>query len=489
MHIVMLSSELAPVAKVGGLADMVYGLARELRARDHEVEVMLPKYDCMRYDHIWDLAVAYEDLWVPWWNGSVRTTIWSGYVHGQLCYFVEPHSNDHYFNRGIYYGFHDEPLRYAFFTKACLEFLLCSGKRPDILHSHDWQTALASVLLYEIYQHQGMEHCRVCHTIHNFKHQGHSGLEALIGTGLNRPEHFFSQERLGDNLNPLALNFTKGAIVYSNFVTTVSRGHAWEARHTEHGYGLGPTLHLHQDHFGGVINGLDYEMWNPETDTHIPHNYSVGNMEGKKKNKKALRDRLLLEDSDKPIVAFVGRLDAQKGVHLIRHALFTSIWNNAQFVMLGTSPENGINDYFWHLKQELNDNPDCHLEISFNDELSRLIYAGADMFIVPSIFEPCGLTQMISLRYGTVPIVRATGGLADTIFDWDYSDLPQEERNGFVFKHADYSGIESALYRAFDLYRDPENWQKLQTNGMKCDYSWNNPVGDYLAIYEHIRHK
>lgn len=492
MYIVTISSELAPVAKVGGLADMVYGLSRELSIRGNTVEAILPKYDCMRYDHIWGLAVCYDNLWVPWWNGAIHCTVFSGHVHGQLCYFIDPHSNDHYFNRGTFYGFHDEAMRYAFFTRAAIEFMYKSGKRPDIIHSHDWQTGLTAAILYEIYGPLGMNTTRVIHTVHNFKHQGHAGVDALFATGLNRPEHYFSTERMGDDHNPFAINFTKAAVVYANFVSTVSRKHAWEAMHTDQGYGMGHTLHRFASKFGGVINGLDYDMWNPEWDPHIPHHYSVrdlDSLEGKGQNKQALRRRLLLEECDRPIVSYVGRLDTQKGVHLIRHALFTAIHNNAQFILLGTSPEYGINDYFWHLKHILNDNPHCHLEIGFNEELSRLIYSGSDMFVVPSLFEPCGLTQLISMRYGTVPIVRAVGGLVDTVFDWDFSQKPVEERNGFVFDSADYAGLESAMFRAFGLYRNPEYWKKIRANGMRVDYSWNRPGSDYLNIYEYIRHK
>jgi starch synthase len=186
----------------------------------------------------------------------------------------------------------------------------------------------------------------------------------------------------------------------------------------------------------------------------------------------------------------VGRLDTQKGLHLIRHALFYSIWNGAQFVLLGTAAETGINDEFWHIKHYLSDSRDCHLEIGFDEGLAHLIYAGADMVVVPSLFEPCGLTQMIALRYGTVPIVRSVGGLKDTVFDWDYSDKPVEERNGFAFYHPDYAGIESAMSRALGLWAHSRSlFRQLQQNGMRCDYSWNKPAQHYLNIYEYIRHK
>jgi starch synthase len=490
MFIVMIASECAPVAKVGGLGDVVYGLSRELEIRGNAVEIILPKFDCMRYDHIWGLQPTYHDLWVPWFNYAIHCTVWFGFVHGRKCFFIDPHSPENFFNRGTYYGFPDEHLRFAFFSKAALEYLLRAGKRPDVIHTHDWQTALGPVLLYEIYNRQGMAHQRVCHTIHNFAHQGIAGANALWLSGLGRPEYYFARDRMGDDFNPTAVNFTKGAIVYSNFVTTVSPHHAWEVRFTDQGHGLGHVLHAHQNKFGGVLNGLDYEMWNPQLDPLIACNYTADAFDDKAKNTEALRNRIWLRHVRKPVIAYVGRLDHQKGVHLIRHALFYALANGAQFVLLGASPERGINEEFWHLKRMLNDNPDCHLEIGFNEELAHLIYAGADLVIVPSMFEPCGLTQMIGLRYGTVPVVRAVGGLVNTVFDRDYSEKPVEERNGYVFHQADPAAIESALRRAIGLWHDyPDEFRKLAITGMRYDYSWNHPAQRYLEIYEYIRHK
>lgn len=490
MYVVMITSEFAPVAKAGGLGDVVFGLSRELEVRGHAVEVILPKYDCMRYDHIWGLQVTYQDLWVPWFNYHIHCTVWFGFVHGRKCFFIEPHSPENFFNRGAYYGFTDEHMRFAFFSKAAMEFMYKTGKQPDVIHSHDWQTGLVPVMLYEIYQHLGMGHCRVCHTIHNFKHQGIAGENVLWFTGLGRPEYFFDKNRMGDDFNPSAINFLKGAIVYSNFVTTVSPTHAWEVRHTNWGYGLGHTLWRHRDKFSGVLNGLDYEMWNPGTDPHIPHHYDANNIEGKYANKAALRQRLLLRDGYKPIVAYVGRLDHQKGVHLIRHALFHALNKGAQFVLLGSSTEPGINADFWGLKHYLNDNPDCHLELGYDEDLAHLIYAGADMLVIPSLFEPCGLAQLIGMRYGTVPVVRSVGGLVDTVFDRDYSHRPVEQRNGYVFHQADYPGIESALDRALGLWFEyPQEFRQLAINGMHWDYSWNRPGADYENIYEYIREK
>lgn len=491
MFITMISSECAPVAKVGGLADVIYGLSRELEIRGHAVEIILPKYDCMRYNQIWGLKLDYEDLWVPWYGGAIHCSVWFGYVHGRKCFFIEPHSNDHFFNRGMYYGAHDDTMRFAFFSKAAMEFLYKSGKRPDIIHCHDWQTGLVPVMLYEIYQPQGMHTQRACYTIHNFKHQGVAGANVLDATGLHRHDYYFQHERLRDNFNSSGINFMKGGIVYSNFVTTVSPKHAWEARYTDVSYGLGHTLDVHQGKFGGILNGVDYDVWNPEIDSHIPCQYSVDTLDSKFGNKDALRNRLLLRQDYSPVVAYIGRLDAQKGVDLIRHALFFSLWNGAQFVLLGSSPDPDINNYFWHLKNHMNDNPDCHLELGFDEDLAHLIYAGADMMVVPSNFEPCGLTQLIAMKYGTVPVVRSVGGLADTVFDKDYHhDKALHERNGFVFDQADEPGLESALNRGIRLWYDyPDHFRNLMTNGMNYDFSWNYPGQHYINVYEHIRHK
>ena len=490
MFIIQICPELSPVAKVGGLGDVVYGLSNELEIRGNDVEIILPKYDCLRYDHLWGLCETYNDLWVPWYEGAIHCTVFFGFVHGRKCFFIEPHSQDNFFNRGSVYGFKDDALRFAFFTRAALEFIWKSGKNPDIIHCHDWQTALAPVFLFEIYQHLGLHHPRVCFTIHNFKHQGVTGAQILQATGLNRPEYYYHYDRLRDNQYLQALNLMKAGVVYSNFITTVSPHHALEAKDQGQGFGLEPTLHIHHHKFGGVVNGVDYSVWNPEIDPYIPVQYTVDTLEGKYDNKRALRHRLMLADNEKPIVAFVGRLDPQKGLELIRHAIFYTLHRGGQFVLLGSSPESQINNYFWSLKHQLNENPDCHIEIGFNEELSHLIYAGADMMVVPSRFEPCGLAQLIAMRYGTVPVVREVGGLADTVIDKDFSWRPLHERNGYVFRDYDEAGLESALGRAISCYFEfPEHFRETIKNAMRSDYSWKNPGQDYLNIYDFIREK
>jgi len=330
----------------------------------------------------------------------------------------------------------------------------------------------------------------VCYTIHNFAHQGHAGSDVLWSTNLGRPDHYLHHERMGDDHRYGALNLMKGGIVYSDYVTTVSPNHAGEARYGDGAFGLGHTLHVHQHKFRGILNGVDYDVWNPEIDSHIPAQYSASELEGKYRNKEGLRDRFWLRKTKSPIVAYVGRLDEQKGMQLVNHALFYALSRQAQFVLLGEPVhENGISSHFRHLKHYLNDNPDCHLEISYTEELAHLIYAGADMLVVPSMFEPCGLAPMVGLRYGTVPVVRSVGGMVDTVFDRDYSARPHEERNGYAFQHTDHIAIESALDRALHLWFHHPAWFRLMTASMRSENSWSHPGQEYLSVYRHIQRR
>jgi starch synthase len=490
MYTVMISPECAPVTQAGGLGEVVYGLSRELEYRGTAVEIVLPKYGCMRHDEVYGMCVSWQDLWVPWYDGSVHCTVWFGFVHGLKCFFIEPHSVDSFFERASYYGSDDDVLRFAFFCKAAMEFLLHAGKRPEVIHCHDWQTALLPVLLYEQYQHGGMADQRVCLTVHNFRHQGICGDEVLRACGFPPHDRDRLAGQMRDDHHHDALNLLKGGVVYANFTTTVSAQHAWEVRCTDQGNGLNGALCANEGKFGGILNGVDYGVWNPEIDPFLSTHFTPDQPDGKYASKRALRERFWLRDTFAPIVAYVGRLDEQKGLDLIRHALFYALDAGAQFVLLGASTNGAINDEFWRLKEHLNDNPDCHLELSYSADLAHLVYAGADLAVMPSLFEPCGLAQLIALRYGTVPVVRAIGGLCDTVFDRDYSDRPWHDRNGYVFHQPDRPAVESALSRALGLWRDyPAEFRELMRNGMRADHSWARPGQDYLNVYEYIRHR
>ncbi len=487
MYILMATPECAPVAKAGGLGDFVQGLSRELAAQGHQVEIILPKYDCLRYDRVQGMTPEHADLWVPFYERAVHCDVEVGEVDGLTCYFIDAHSQHGFFNRGAIYGDADDPDRFTFFSHAILAFLIASGKRPDIIHCNEWQTGLLPVLLFERYTALGLEKTRVCYSLHNLGHQGWTSPHVLRMNGLD-VGRLMTPDRLQDPGNPQAVNLMKGGIVFSNFVTTVSPRYAWEIQHSDQGVGLQGVLRTHDRKFGGVLNGIDTTIWNPATDPFIAAHYDLERLPAKGGNQRALRERLGLADAPKPIVAVVSRLDRQKGIELIRHGIDASLAREAQFVLLGSAQEPAINALFWDAKQALAEHPDAHLELGYDEELAHLIYAGADMILIPSVYEPCGLTQMIAMRYGCVPIVRRVGGLADTVFDANYSDRPYEERNGYVFDEPTFEGLESALERAIGLWREhPEHFRQLRLNGMRMDNSWARPAQDYLNIYEHIR--
>lgn len=496
MHIVHIASELAPIAKVGGLADVVLGLSREQSWKGHDVDIIIPKYDCMDSNDIRDLSVDYLDLMSFYKGEWYHNTIWIGWVENLKVYFIEPHHPRHFFNRGCFYGCEDDIERYLYFSRAALEFLYKKQIQPDILHLHDWQTAAVAPIFQDMYRSLGYTRPKLVFTIHNIEYQGKCASVDLDNIGLNGAS-YLTQDKLQDSSNPKTINLLKGGIVYSNFVTTVSPNYAKEVKTPQGGRGLDTTLIKYENKFAGILNGIDYSYWNPEVDRYLPAHFSSREMPASKKDrntldkkayiKKVVRERLLLSDDHKPIIGCITRLVPQKGIELIKHTLKYATKNNAQFVLLGSTQIPEINAEFHNLKHQYADNPDVHLILHHQEELAHQIFAASDMFIVPSIFEPCGLTQMISLKYGSIPIVRKTGGLADTIFDIDYSEKPLEQRNGYTFDFPDNVGIESALKRAIHCwFHEPEKWRQLMINGMNIDFSWNHPADLYLDIYKKI---
>ncbi len=486
MYIVLVASECAPVAKVGGLGDFIQGLAKELQARGHRVELVLPKYDSLRYDLMPDFHKLETQIWSPCYEENVPCNLYAGSVEGVHCFFLDPQSPHQFFNRGALYGQPDDAERFAFFSRAVLEFLISTQRQPDILHCHDWQTGLIPVLLYEAFQASPLQHSRACFTLHNLGHQGVTGDYALRLVGLN-PAVLMRPDRLNHHDNRGGVNLLKGGIVYANFVTTVSPHYAWEIQNTELGMGLQPVLRTHSNKFGGVLNGLDYSVWNPATDPLIAQPYNAEQIAEKSRNTQALRDKLGLQAAHKPIISVVSRLDWQKGVDLMIHALRFALANDSQFVLLGAAMDKDTERRFIALQGEFANSPDCRLVLEHNEALAHLFYAGADFILIPSLYEPCGLTQLIAMRYGTIPIVRKTGGLADTVFDANYSEQPFEQRNGYSFDEMTLLSLESALRRAIGLWHEyPDYFQQLRLNGLHCDHSWAVSGQHYVNIYEHI---
>lgn len=489
MNIVHIASELAPIAKVGGLADVLLGLNHELAIKGHETCVIIPKYDCINTNEITDFSFYstiksyYEGEWYP-------NSIWLGFVENLKVYFIEPHHPRYFFNRGCFYGCEDDIERYLFFSRAALDFI-AGLEPPDIIHLHDWQTAVIAPLYYEIFQNKFRS--KIILTIHNIEYQGKCAPFNLDRMGLPGLE-LLTPDKMQDLYYPETINLLKGAIVYSDYITTVSPTYSWEVTTIEGGRGLEATIQKYANKFEGVLNGIDNVYWNPETDRYLPLHFSSRESPKTKKDsclldakgaiKQILRQRLGLAEEHRPIIGCITRLVPQKGVEMIKHVIKTITKKGGQFVLLGSSPIPSINEEFHKIKAQFNDHPHVHLTLQHQEDLAHLIFGGSDIFIVPSLFEPCGLTQLIAMRYGAIPLVRKTGGLADTVFDVD-SKNSKDKANGYVFEHPDNDGFDSALDRAIHCWYDsPDKWRKLVIHDMNQDYSWNNPSEKYLEIYK-----
>lgn len=494
MQIFHIASELAPLAKVGGLADVLLGLSREQAWNGHELTLIIPKYDCMDTSEIRDFIVDSSKSFSFYQNQEWPNTIWTGWVENLKVYFIEPHHPRFFFNRSCFYGCDDDIERFLYFSRAVVDFLDEKKFTPDIIHLHDWQTAAIPTLYRTLYPKHKSQ--KFVFTIHNIEYQGKCAPINLDWIGLDG-SLLVNSGVMRDPYYPTSANLLKGAIIESDFFTTVSPTYAWEITTVEGGRGLDQTILQNKSKFKGILNGVDYSFWNPEIDRYLPAHFSSRELPKDQKDthtldkkayiKRVLREKTGLMETYRPIVGCIARLVPQKGIEMIKHTLLTIADKGGQLVLLGSSPIPKISAEFQELKTILTDNPHVHLVLHQQEDLAHLIYAGVDLFIVPSLFEPCGLTQLISMKYGTIPIVRRTGGLADTVFDVDYSERPFTETNGYTFDNPDYTGIDSALDRAIHCwYHHPDRFRQLMLNAMNMDFSWSRPGKEYLEIYKQL---
>jgi starch synthase len=480
MNIAIVSSECAPYAKTGGLADVVGALPKYLAAQGVDVKVFIPKYDSIDEKKF---GLSYMDS-IGEMKVRVAGSPRSVYVHRAAVpgstveiYFID--CREYFFRGKIYTEEWDEDERFILLNKAVIE--LCQRLRwaPDVFHCNDWQTGLLPVFVKDNYSWDRMfDHSAFLYSIHNIGYQGRFSFDTVMKAEL-RAE--YGKGGILDFDNSFCM--MKGGIIFSEVVSTVSETYAQEVLTSEFGSGMEEILRLRANDFFGVLNGIDAEEWNPATDKHIPFHYTIDNLANKKENKRFLLEKTPLKyDENIPVIGIISRLVEQKGFDLIADAIDGLMAMDAQWVILGSGKER-FENLFTAMSAALPRK--CWTYLGFNNELAHLIEAGADMFLMPSHYEPCGLNQMYSLRYGTVPIVRKTGGLADTVHDWhEYCARGQRTGNGFSFHDATGAALQSTVRRAIDSFHLPDEWATIQRNGMAGDFSWEHSAKEYIRLYE-----
>ncbi|MBQ0078429.1 MAG: glycogen synthase GlgA [Eubacterium sp.] len=474
-QILFTAFEAAPFIKTGGLGDVAGSLPAAIKSPDYDIRVMLPLLSKIPQEYK-DKMKFVCDYEVPLGWRNIYCGLFRMRKGGVTYYFLD---NEYYFHRDQVYGEFDDGERVAFFSKACLETLrYINGFDPDIIHTNDWHTALIPVFLHEHYRGiEEFQKIKTVFTIHNLQFQGKydkniiGDILGLVGT----PAH--AQLMDGE-----ACNYLQAAVIYSDMVTTVSPTYAENICTPEYGEGLEGLFNACRYKLRGIVNGIDYKEYNPATDKAIAKKYSAKKLEDKKANKAALQEQLGLPvDDSVPLFAIVSRLTSQKGMDFVDDLMSTFASQNMQLAILGT----GDKKFEYDFTESAKAYPDkISASIKFSEPLSRLFYAGADCFMMPSVFEPCGLAQMMSMRYGTLPLVRKTGGLKDTVKGfWDYN----EEANGFSFEDADTNGLYVTVMQALDMWENnPEMWAKLQQNGLEVDFSWAIPAEEYKTMYDEM---
>ena len=470
--VLFVSSEVDPFAKSGGLADVAASLPKALNRLGQDVRVVMPKYKSIpkKYvDKMEYLGYVYVDIsWRHQFCGIMKYE-----SDGVVYYFLD---NEYYFGRDGFYGYDDEAERFAFFSKALLSMLPVIDFKPDLIHCNDWQTGTVSLLLKANYKNNEFyKDIKSVFTIHNLKYQGvypKEGLGEVLGLGW---EHFTP-----DGIEFFdTVNYLKAGLVYSDIITTVSKTYAEEIKTDFFGERLNNILNRRAQDLYGILNGIDMESNNPDTDNRIYANFSLDNLDGKMTNKQMLQNSLgLPERIDIPVIGIISRLVDQKGFDLINFVMEDILKLDIQLVILGAGEykyEQVLKQYQEKFQVKLSVN------LKYDAVLSQRIYAGSDMFLMPSLFEPCGLSQMFSLRYGTIPIVRETGGLKDTIIQ--YNDITHEG-NGFTFTRYNAHDMLYAIKEAVHFYYHRSTWTYLMKKGMEADFSWEKSAKEYMEIYK-----
>ncbi len=474
------SSEFAPFAKTGGLADVCAALSSFLDRENHDVRVLLPLYrrvrqtdvDIQPVDFLQNLNVRIGPHDIPYSIDQVR-------VPGEELSIYLLRCPPLFDRDGIYTQDHDEHLRFIMLSRAAIEMCQHMGFAPDVFHVHDWHTALIPLYLKTVYAWDRLfEHTRTILTIHNIAYQGVIGRDALPDLGLGDDVGELHQGELDAG----RINFLKTGILHADVVTTVSPTYASEIQGDELGMGLQDLLRARSDTLIGILNGVDYRHWDPSCDALIPHQYSSKNLAGKAKNKRKLAKELGLDvDDDVPLIGMVTRLTPQKGIDLVQQAL-PDLLAEKRFALAILGSGAASYESFFEWLQARHRNQVCFYR-GFNNKLAHWIEAASDMFLMPSLFEPCGLNQMYSLRYGTVPIVHDTGGLADTV---ELFNPATGSGNGIKFRHADANALRWAIETGLGWYADKRMWRRIMRNGMAMDYSWDRQGKQYIDLYRRL---
>lgn len=472
MNILFISTEAAPFAKSGGLGDVIGSLPKELNRLGADTRVMLPLYKNIRHKYQSQMTFITDITVMLSWR-TQYCGIFQLEYEGVIFYFLD---NEQYFNRDAYYGYYDDGERFAYYSKAALEALQVLDFEPDILHCSEWQTALVPVYLKTLFRgNPSYDRLKTVFTIHNIEYQGKFDcgiLHDLLG---------LSEADRGILEYDGAINYMKGAIVTCEKLTTVSRSYAEEIMYPFYGRGLENIIKENRYKLIGILNGIDTNLYNPYKDPCIPVKFSRNSPEKKLGNKTALQNSLgLAQDDEIPILAMIGRLAEHKGIDLVISVFDEIMQENLQFVLLGTGDEK-YEDFFRGKEAEYQGR--MSVSTAFSAELASRIYAGADLFLMPSISEPCGLAQMISLRYGTIPIVRETGGLKDSIIPYN----PETgQGDGITFGSVNAQDMLGAMKRAVSLYWDKDQWKLLVANGMNADFTWKTSSKEYLRLYREM---